>query len=449
MGNRLWRSLDPFFSRVFGDDAPTDPGSGWAAGVIAVLAGFLAAGGVLCFRFPGVLTAPGLRSLYPLPVLRAAIGLLIGAAIVLGLVSARLRRRKVLGLTGVCLGVAALVLGGPAAALPRQIGPGPGLGFDWFLLNVLIMTLLYASLERAAPLRPEQPVFRKGWTTDGVHLLVSHVGVQVASAVIVLPGQWLRRSILGGAGPSHAGALPFLVQLAAIVVIADLCFYWIHRTFHAWPLLWRLHRIHHSNEQMDWLASERLHVVEIVIVRALVLTPLILIGFGQGPLLAYVTFASVQAVLVHANFRSKLAPRLGWVERILVTPRIHHLHHAADGPAVDKNFAIHLPVLDRLFGTLYAPPGVWPTRTGVDGRPVPEGYWAQQLSPFRSPHGTRSGDDFDEYRPDGVGVGLRVAALEPATGRRGTRADVKHRLEHDRRAAGHGRRGGLEHRTVR
>ena len=66
---------------------------------------------------------------------------------------------------------------------------------------------------------------------------------------------------------------------------------------------------------------------------------------------------------------------------MLVTPRFHHWHHASS--PVDKNFAVHLPWLDRLFGTAYLPAARWPAAYGIDGHPVPEGYWHQLAWPFR------------------------------------------------------------------
>jgi hypothetical protein len=80
-----------------------------------------------------------------------------------------------------------------------------------------------------------------------------------------------------------------------------------------------------------------------------------------------VAFAAFQAVFIHANF----APRLGWLEPFVVTPRLHHLHHASDDDAIDKNFAIHLPILDRVFGTLFAPRGRWARRYGAVGSSLP------------------------------------------------------------------------------
>ena len=371
-------SLDHWFSRLFGDDEPTAPGSGWPGGVVAVLAGSLGLGGVLCLRFPATLTAPSLRAIYPLAAVRAAIGALVALAFALGATSALLRRRKVLGATALALGFAALALGGPGVPVPTIIGRGAGIGLDWFLLNTLIMTALFVPLERAAPRDPSQRVFRRGWSTDAAYTFVGHASIQVVSAVVVLPGQVLRDRVFGTASVATLGRLPLWGQLPLVLLVADLAFYWIHRAAHRFPFLWRLHRLHHSSEQMDWLASERLHLAEIVIVRALVLVPLTVLGFTQTAILIYVTFASFHAVFIHANF----GPSLRWLEPLLMTPRLHHLHHAVDPEAIDKNFAVHLPILDRMFGTLFAPPGRWPTRTGVVGFRAPDGYWGQQASVF-------------------------------------------------------------------
>jgi lathosterol oxidase len=368
-------SLDLWFARLFGDDEPTAVGSGWPGGVVGVLAGVLALGGVLCLRFPATLTAPSLRAIYPLGAVRVALGGLMALAFVCGVPSALLRRRKVLGMTAIALAGAALVLGGPRAPVPAVIGRGAGVGLDWFLLDTLLMTALFVPLERLAPRAPHQRVFRPGWSVDAVYTFVGHATIQVVSALVVIPGQLLRDQVLGAAA---VGRLPLWAQLPLVLVAADFTYYWIHRAAHRFPFLWRLHRLHHSSEQMDWLAGERQHLVEIVIVRALVLVPLTLLGFSQLAILAYVTFASFHTVFIHANFR--LSPR--WLEVVLVTPRLHHLHHAADDDAIDKNFAVHLPILDRLFGTLFAPKGHWPARTGVVGYRVPDGYWGQQASVF-------------------------------------------------------------------
>ena len=81
--------------------------------------------------------------------------------------------------------------------------------------------------------------------------------------------------------------------------------------------------------------------------------------------------------LIHAN----VGWRFGPLRYVLATPQYHHWHHSAD--KIDVNFAVHLPVIDAVFGTFYLPGSRWPSAYGIHGNPVPEGYWAQLALPFR------------------------------------------------------------------
>ena len=122
-----------------------------------------------------------------------------------------------------------------------------------------------------------------------------------------------------------------------------------------------------------------MHVMEIIILRGATVIPMFVLGFSQVAMYAYLLMVYFHSSLVHSN--------LGWnLNRIgpyLVTPRFHHWHHGIDREAIDVNFAIHFPVLDRLFGTYYLPPGEWPTGYGVGGHPVPSNYWRQFWYPFK------------------------------------------------------------------
>jgi len=110
---------DAFFKRVFGDSEPTHLGSGWVSGVASVFFGMLGVGGVLVLLFPSVLTLPEARALYPIHIMRVIIQATIAAALVLGAISAILRQRRVLGLTGAALGLIA-VLPAQARRCPRK-----------------------------------------------------------------------------------------------------------------------------------------------------------------------------------------------------------------------------------------------------------------------------------------------------------------------------------------
>lgn len=368
-----------FITRIFGDRDPSGFGTGWMSGTGGVFLGALAVGGVLAFQFPGVLTTETFRADYPIPFLRALLQLVIGASFLLSATSLVLRRRKTLGLTGLALSLAATLGGGAQATAVTDAAFGATVGLDWFVLNLLLFAVVFVPLERAFPHRPESTTFRPGWTTDGAYLMVNHLAVQALTFATLLPATSLAAVWQPVWLQTRVTAQPGWLQVVEIIVVADLVQYWLHRTYHAVPALWRIHAIHHSSETLDWLAGPRLHLIETVSMRSLVLVPIFLLGFERPALYAYLVFVSFHAELIHANVRW----RLGWLDHVITTPRGHHWHHAV-APA-DKNFAVHIPGLDRLFGTQYLPKDAWPPTYGIEGRPVPEGWTRQLLYPFRRP----------------------------------------------------------------
>jgi lathosterol oxidase len=357
---------------------PTRFGHGWISGVLSTALGVIGLGAVLCFHFPDRLTLPELRGLYPLPYVRALLHVVLVAGFLLGVLSITLRRRKILGLTGILLVLAAALLGGSRVPIDGELSDGPFLGLDWFLLNLIGYCALFVPLERLFA-RLDQPIFRAHWRTDLSYFFVSTLFVQVTTVLTLKPAMLLFAWASLPALQAYVSGLPFLVQFAGILLLTDLTQYWVHRAFHRVPFLWRFHAIHHSAETMDWLAGSRLHLVDVALTRALSYVPTYLLGFAEAPLFAYIAFVSIQATFVHANLRWELA----WLGRILATPQYHHWHHGAERDAVDVNFAVHLPVLDRLFGTHFLPKGRWPAAYGLtSGERMPSGWLAQLVAPF-------------------------------------------------------------------
>jgi sterol desaturase/sphingolipid hydroxylase (fatty acid hydroxylase superfamily) len=371
-------SLDAVMARMFDDQEPTRFGSGWWSGVSSVFLGLLGLLAVACFHFPELLTTPDVRARLPIPAIRTTVQIVIGLAFLFGLLSTLLRRRKVLGATGMTLALAASLAGGGNVPVDGGVRTAPVyLGLDWFLLNILLLCVLFIPIERLWP-RREQSVFRPGWTTDTIYFFTSHLLVQVSTLMTLLPARVLFSWAVNPAVQTAVQSQPAVIQFLECILVADLSEYAVHRVFHRTRWLWPFHAVHHSSTSMDWLAGSRLHVVDVVLTRGLTFVPLFLLGFDTGPLYAYLTFVSLHAVFIHANVSWRF-PRV--VEELIVTPRFHHWHHAAEAAAVDKNFAVHLPWLDRLFGSYYCPPGAWPTEYGIENSRVPEGYLAQLAYP--------------------------------------------------------------------
>ena len=366
-------------ARIFADSAPRQFGTGWIGGVLAVALGILAVSAVLCLHFPQWLTIPELRTRYPLPLVRGAIDLAIFAVLALSALSMLLRRKKALGLAGLALATLALALGAGGVPIERPPETAFYIGLDWFVLGVLSTAVLFVPLERAFALRREQGPFRRGWLTDTQYFFMSHALVQLMSVLVLVPAVRLGGVLAIPALQDAVQTAPLALQFLGCVLVADLAQYGVHRAFHRVPWLWRFHAVHHSVETMDWIAGSRLHLLDVIVTRGLVLLPLVMLGFDESAVYAYLALVSFHAVFIHANF----APRAAWLERWVAMPRYHHWHHAIEPEARDRNFAVHLPMIDRWFGTHHLPEDAWPSGYGVAGERVPDGFCRQLVWPLR------------------------------------------------------------------
>jgi sterol desaturase/sphingolipid hydroxylase (fatty acid hydroxylase superfamily) len=355
------------------------PGSGLAAGVLALVLAVLCVLGVLAFHFPEYLTTPELRRSYEVDTLRLV--MLVALIVAGGLALANLALDRMRWLAGVALGLVglALLLGGHRVPVdPDFPDHTPYLGLDWFILDLLGSALFFIGIEKRFGLRPEQPVFRVEWQTDADHFLVNHLVV----GFILLATNLLVHRLFGWAAHDGLRAwvtnLNFWIALPLIILVADLVQYWTHRAYHEVPALWRLHSVHHSVKSMDWLAGSRQHILELLMTRTLVLAPIFVLGFDKDVIDAYIAVVGFQAVFNHANVDVRLGP----LRHLIVTPNFHHWHHAQDPEAIDRNYAAHCAFLDHLFGTAVKSDRTWPRQYGVVGDQVPDGYWRQLKYPF-------------------------------------------------------------------
>ncbi len=360
----------------FGDPESTAFGTGWWSGILSAFFGFLSFGSVLCLHFPQLLTSPELRPHYSLHAIRLLIQGLIVGAFIFGIVSSILRKKRILALTGMLLALAATTLGGSSVQINGPLHNGPAIGLDWFLLDMLLMAIIYVPLERLWPQYPNQGTFRKDWSLDVVYFMSTHLPIQALSFLVLLPATQAVKYVGVPALQHLIARLPWLLQFFLAVVVADIAEYFIHLALHKVPFLWRFHSIHHSSKALDWIAGSRSHFVDDTLVRGFILAPLML-GFSQSIILAYLIFVTLHATWTHCNF----GPNVNWLEKFLVMPRYHHWHHTSQKEGIDKNFAIHFPWIDRMFGTYYYP-DEWPEKYGLDGEEISPTFVGQTIQPF-------------------------------------------------------------------
>ena len=345
----------------------------------SALLGVLAVLGVLCFHFPELLTSREFRGTYSEDFARNLLLVGLSAAYVMGTVAILRGRNRRVALLGVGAATFAVLLGGATIRFEAIRQTPYSLGLDWFVISLFFSTLVFVPLERMLG-RRRQLTLRAEWRTDLAYYFISHVAVQFILIAVTASTGVLATLVAFPGAQAWIVSLPLWAQFLLAVFCADLAQAVLHRAYHNIPWLWRLHAIHHSSRHMDWLAGSRIHVLEIVLTRSAVLLPLVALGFAPAAVNMYVILVGLQAVLAHAN----LGVRFGPLEYLVVLPRYHHWHHARERRYVDKNYAIHLPIVDMLMGTFKLPPAeLWPEEYGVlKPETVPVGVVRQQLAPF-------------------------------------------------------------------
>jgi sterol desaturase/sphingolipid hydroxylase (fatty acid hydroxylase superfamily) len=352
-------------------------GTGWLAGTGGLAAAIAAVAFIICLKFPYLLTTPELKAVTQTNWFRIAIVALLIHGFLCALLSMILRPDKTLGIATLILVILGTMLGGLEVRAPGST-TGIFFGLDFFILNLIFLGFIFIPLERLFPHRPDQTVFRTEWREDLFYYLVSSMMVQILSYLTFAPSRVIESNADLSTVQGFIASQPFWLQIIEIMFLTDFVQYWVHRAFHRIPALWRFHSVHHSAQSMDWLAGARMHFFEVVILRAVSATPMLIAGFSEAAIQTYVLIVYIYSSILHSNLR--IEPK--WITPILATPRFHHWHHGIEKEAIDVNFSIHFPLFDRLFGTHYLPEGQWPSGYGIKGHPVPKGYWKQFLYAF-------------------------------------------------------------------
>ncbi len=183
------------------------------------------------------------------------------------------------------------------------------------------------------------------------------------------------------------GWSPLAAGIAGMLLL-DLLIYFQHRVFHAVPLLWRLHRVHHSDIEFDVTTALRFHPVEILLSMLIKMAAVAALGVPVWAVVAFEAVLNGTAMFNHANLAlpGSLDRILRW---IVVTPDMHRVHHSVHRDETDSNFGFNVPWWDRLFGTYRAQPrdGHGGMAIGLEAFRDPDAQHIGRLlaQPLRSP----------------------------------------------------------------
>lgn len=221
----------------------------------------------------------------------------------------------------------------------------------------IILGLIFIPLESLFPLHPKK-ILRPGWQTDASYFLTGHFIGKAAGAIIVIPILSLLGNVINPDLQHTVATQPIWLQFIEAVIVADVGYYIAHRLLHTVPFLWKFHAVHHSIEQMDWLAAVRVHPCDQVFTKICQMIPLYLLGFSNQALGVYALYSAAIAFLIHANIKIKF----GVLKWFIATPDFHHWHHSKVPRVSNKNFSAQFPLLDLIFGSLYMPAGKVPNQ---------------------------------------------------------------------------------------
>lgn len=246
------------------------------------------------------------------------------------------------------------------------------------LVGLVALSLIFALLERFGAALPRKTILRRERAIDFAYWFFTPWVSKTAATVAV----FLSIALIARGSQSQSSSWfaqqPFAVQILELLILGDFLGYLSHRLFHS-RLLWKFHAIHHSAEDVDWLAATRLHPVNEILTRVFQVIPLYLMGFRGAPLAAVAPILAFYALFLHANLRWDFGP----LRYVIASPAFHRWHHTSQEEGLNRNFAGFFPWIDLLFGTFYMPRGVQPQKFGVAGEPVPATLIGQLAYPFR------------------------------------------------------------------
>jgi sterol desaturase/sphingolipid hydroxylase (fatty acid hydroxylase superfamily) len=212
-------------------------------------------------------------------------------------------------------------------------------------LGVLALLLL---AERLIPWAQPHPLGWRRWLPNLGLVALGGVAVRFGLPLAAVGAAlWAQAQ---GIGLLNWLDVPLWAGILLTVVLFDLLIYFQHRVFHAVPLLWRLHRVHHADPEMDATTGVRFHPVEIWISMVVKIAAAVALGAPPEGVVAFEILLNATSLFEHAAIRipPALDRALGWV---IVTPNLHRIHHSEREHETNSHYGFCLSLWDRIFGT--------------------------------------------------------------------------------------------------
>ncbi|WP_430427186.1 sterol desaturase family protein [Parasphingorhabdus sp.] len=253
---------------------------------------------------------------------------------------------------------------------------------NWMAVVIVVLFMLFAILE----LRSRG--FGMPTSLTGGRMSVNFgTAILTAAAELLIPFGTLSAALFASqndVGLFNIVAAPVGLILVTALLGRTLIVYGLHRAFHKIPLLWRFHRIHHSDPYFDISLGVRQHPLILLVSLPVYIFGVIALGLPVWAVILVDILMLAAAFWEHvdAPLPQRLARALGFV---LITPNSHHIHHSSRQRQTDSNFGSGLVIWDRLFGTYLEPEQETVERIGLGDADdlIADSLWKQLYLPFK------------------------------------------------------------------
>ena len=253
------------------------------------------------------------------------------------------------------------------------------LRFIFFISFFTLFSLIEALLPR------KQRLYKRIYRWPGNFSILISGTIAAGFIPFLLPAAAAVDAAEKGFGLFNVVSMPRALSFLLTLLILDIVIYFQHRIFHIVPFLWRIHRMHHMDKDLDASSALRFHPFEIIISIVIKTASVWLLGASLGAVFVFEILLNSAAMFNHANIYIPLSAD-SIIRKIIVTPDMHRIHHSVHRKETDSNFGFSLSWWDFIFKSYTDNPKDGQDNMkiglkGFDSRKIQQFYW-MLLSPF-------------------------------------------------------------------
>lgn len=222
--------------------------------------------------------------------------------------------------------------------------------------------------------------FKKNWQTNKGDLISDIVGT-----FFILPlSAYSAQGVLNVFKPLYPvynfwNVFPSMGKFIVALLLSEFCYYWVHRAFHRFNVLWRFHAVHHGIQRIYSINAGKFHLVEAFFSSIAYFLPIFLLGIPTDLMVLIITLSLISGFLEHVNVDYKT----GFLNYIFNTAEHHRWHHSIDFKESYNNFGKVLSIWDIYFGTFFLPQNKNIQDVGIENETISNSFYRQLIYPFK------------------------------------------------------------------